>query len=242
MSRRQHARDASMFAAEQQEISEAASAQQEMHANAGLRLSRSVFLRFQELVHNESGIWLGEHKKMLLTGRLTKRLRQLRIPSFESYYYTVEHDLKERSAMLDLLTTNETHFFRDPQQFRHLEHVLVPEWMRQAEAGKRSQILNVWSAGCSTGEEACSILMALLDHFPADSGWSIHVLGTDISRRALEKAEQGIWPIAQAEEIPPARLKRYMLKGVGNNDKWMRPKLELRRRLHFMYLNLNAAE
>src|SRR5215470_1247500 len=209
---------------------------------AAFRLSRSVFLLFQELVHTESGIWLGEHKKMLLSGRLAKRLRQLELESFESYYYIVKRDPKERWAMLDLLTTNETHFFRDPQQFRHLEQVVISEWKRQADAGERARMLNIWSAGCSSGEEPYSILMVLLDHFPPESGWSIRVLGTDISRRVLEKAERGRWPIGQAKEISPARLKRYMLKGVGRNDKWMQAKPELRNRIEFACLNLNAVE
>ena len=209
---------------------------------AAFRLSRSVFLLFQELVHTESGIWLGEHKKMLLSGRLAKRLRQLELESFESYYYIVKRDAKERWAMLDLLTTNETHFFRDPEQFRHLEQVVISEWKRQADAGKRARMLNIWSAGCSSGEEPYSILMVLLDHFPPESGWSIRVLGTDISRRVLDKAERGRWPIGQAKEISPARLKRYMLKGVGRDDKWMQAKPELRNRIEFACLNLNAVE
>ncbi|HEY6250355.1 MAG TPA: protein-glutamate O-methyltransferase CheR [Candidatus Angelobacter sp.] len=211
-------------------------------AGAGFRLSRSVFLLFQELVHSESGIWLGEHKKMLLCGRLAKRLRQLDLSSFESYYSTVKHDPKERWAMLDLLTTNETHFFRDPQQFRHLEEEVIPEWKREADAGKRPRMLKIWSAGCSTGEEPYSILMVLLDHFSSDSRWSIRVLGTDISARVLNKAEQGQWPVEQAQEIPPPRLKRYMLKGLGHNDMWMQAKPELRDRLTFASLNLNSAE
>jgi len=211
-------------------------------AAVGLHLSHSVFLLFQELVHGLSGIWLGEHKKMLLYGRLAKRLRELDLSSFESYYSTVKHDPKERWAMLDLLTTNETHFFRDSRQFRHLEEEVIPEWKREAEAGKRPRMLNIWSAGCSTGEEPYSILMVLLDHFPSDSGWSIRVLGTDISMRVLNKAAQGRWPITQAEEIPPARLKRYMLKGLGHNHKWMQAKPELRDRLNFAALNLNDAD
>lgn len=209
---------------------------------AGFRLPRSVFLLFRELVHHESGIWLGEHKKMLLSGRLSRRLRQLELSSFESYYRAVKQDAEERRNMLDLLTTNETHFFRDPQQFRHLEQVVIPEWKREADAGRRLRILNIWSAGCSTGEEPYSILMVLLDHFPPDSGWSVRVLGTDISRRVLAKAEQARWPIAQAQELSSARLKRYMLKGLGRNEKWMQAKPELRNCIEFAYLNLNNAE
>lgn len=212
------------------------------HQTGDLRLSRSVFLLFQELVHSESGIWLGEHKKMLLSGRLARRLRQLQLSSFENYYCSVKQDATERAIMLDLITTNETHFFRDPQQFSYLEQTVVPEWKRQADAGKRPRMLNIWSAGCSTGEEPYSILMVLLDHFPPDSGWSIQVLGTDISQRVLERAEQGRWPIAQAQKIPSGRLKRYMLKGLGHHDKWMQAKPELRSRMSFACLNLNSAE
>ena len=222
--------------------SEVTNAEPVSREGATFRLSRSVFLLFQELVQAESGIWLAEHKKRLLIGRLSRRLRQLEVASFESYYRRVAQDAKERELMLDLLTTNETHFFRDPKQFQYLEQVLVSEWTRLADAGKRPRLLNIWSAGCSTGEEACSILMVLLDHFPRESGWRIRLLATDISRRALEKAEQGVWPIAQAEEIPAARLKRYMLKGIGGSNQWMRAKPLLKDHMSFTYLNLNAPE
>lgn len=204
------------------------------------KIPRSVFLLFQELIHQEAGIWLGEHKKALLSGRLGRRLRELGLDSFERYYQLAAERAEECATMLDLITTNETHFFRDPQQFKYLEEVLVPNWKQEAESGRRAQSINVWSAGCSTGEEPFSILMVLLEHFPPPSGWSIHILGTDISTRVLEKCRRATWPIERAKEIPLADLRRYMLKGTGTQARWMRAKPEVEDRIRFDYLNLNS--
>lgn len=205
------------------------------------KIPRSVFLSFQELIHEESGIWLGEHKKALLGGRLGRRLRELGLDSFECYYRLAVERAEERAIMLDLITTNETHFFRDPQQFKYLEEVLVPNWKQEAGSRRRAQSINVWSAGCSTGEEPFSILMTLMEHFPPASGWSIRVLGTDISARVLKKCRRVTWPIERAKEIPLAHLRRYMLKGTGAQARWMRAKPEIEDRIRFDYLNLNSA-
>src|SRR5215472_11671853 len=86
----------------------------EKSLSAGFRLAHSTFQLFRDLIHRDAGIWLGHQKKALLTGRLSKRLRQLHLPSFESYYRRVMGDPEEHAIMLSLITTNETHFFRDP--------------------------------------------------------------------------------------------------------------------------------
>src|SRR5437763_646044 len=153
------------------------------------RLDGRTFLLFQELINREAGIWLGGHKKALLIGRLAKRLRDLELESFESYYRMVKNSREERTIMLDLITTNETYFFREPQQFKFLEETVAPEWKQEADAGRRPRTLNVWSAGCSSGEEPCSIAMLLLDTLPPEAGWNVRLTGTDISTRMLNKAE-----------------------------------------------------
>lgn len=206
-----------------------------------LRIPRAVFLQFQTLIHEESGIWLGEHKKALLTGRLGRRLRELGVKSFENYYRLAAESAEERAILLNLITTNETRFFRDPQQFRHLEQVIVPLWKQEAEIGNRAQTVNVWSAGCSTGEEPFSIAMALREHLPVESRWHLRILGTDISTRVLEKCRQATWPMERAKEIPLLWLKRYMLRGTGVQEGWMRARPAIESLLQFEYLNLNSA-
>src|SRR6478736_5009919 len=119
-------------------------------------ISPREFLRFQALIYGESGIWLSEAKTGLLTGRLSKRLRALGLKRFSEYYDRVVADQEEQWMMLDLITTNETHFFREPVHFQFLEQCVFPAWQAAANAGRRPRTIRVWSAGCSTGQEPYS--------------------------------------------------------------------------------------
>jgi chemotaxis protein methyltransferase CheR len=181
-------------------------------------ISPKDFVRFQALIYRESGIWLSEAKTALLTGRLSKRLRALELGNFSEYYQCVETDEEERRTMLDAITTNETHFFREPVHFQFLEQRVLPAWQASANEGRRTRAVRVWSAGCSTGQEAYSLAMLLTDRLPAVEGWSVEILATDISRRVLTIAEEGVWDNAKAREIPPHYLRSFMLKGLGENQ------------------------
>src|SRR5579864_6464861 len=160
-------------------------------------ISAREFVRFQTLIYQEAGIWLSDAQTALLTGRLSKRLRFLGLDNFFEYYDRVITDPEEGLSMVDAITTNETHFFREPVHFRFLEQKVWPAWQASAEAGRRSRRIRVWSAGCSTGQEAYSLAMMLVDRFPASQGWSIEILATDLSRRALAIAEDGVWDLAK---------------------------------------------
>src|SRR6516225_5581679 len=96
--------------------------------------------------------------------------------------------------MLNAISTNETHFFREPQHFELLKSVILPKWMQEAATGRRSRRIRVLSAGCSTGQEPYSLAMVLLHHCHARSGWQIEIIATDLSTRVLEIARAGIWP------------------------------------------------
>jgi chemotaxis protein methyltransferase CheR len=180
-------------------------------------ISKKEFLRFQALIYRESGIWLSDVKSGLLTGRLSKRLRALRLTNFSEYHDRVTLDEEERRAMLDAITTNETQFFREPAHFQLLEQQVLPAWQASARAGRRARTIQVWSAGCSTGQEAYSLAMLLVDRLSATEGWSVEILATDLSRRVLTIAEAGEWDAAKAHDIPPRYLQTFMLKGCGEN-------------------------
>src|SRR5579884_580206 len=151
-------------------------------------ISDRDFHLFQVLVYGESGVWLSEAKKALLCGRLAKRLRFLSVKSLRDYYKLVLTDPEERVQMINLLCTHETQFFREAHHFEFLARQVIPAWKQEAARGERPRRINVWSAGCSTGEEPYSIAMLLLDHFPRKSGWEVKIAATDISTRALERA------------------------------------------------------
>lgn len=198
------------------------------------------FKLFQILIDGEAGIYLPETKKALLVGRLNRRLRELRLDSFEEYYRLVQREDEERVRMLDSVCTNETHFFREPQHFQFVEEKVFPAWRAAAASGARARHVRVWSAGCSTGEEPYSLAMILSENFPASSGWETQVLATDLSTRALDHARAATWPLKKSKEIPDSYLKRFMLKGVGSQEGKMRARAELGSLIEFHRVNLNS--
>lgn len=206
-------------------------------------ISDREFRAFQELIYREAGIHLAPIKKVLLTGRLAKRLRDLGLPRFQDYYERVVGDRSgaELIFLLDAITTNETQFFREPRQFDYLEQVICPEWRRRAEQGRRQRLVRVWSAACSSGEEPYSLAMSLLQQFPEEEGWSLDIEASDLSTRVLRRAQDGVWPLVRSAQIPPALLKRYMLRGSGSQEGLMKAGPEVRRPLRFSRLNLNDA-
>lgn len=204
-------------------------------------ISDQEFTRFQQLIYQEAGIFLSPVKKALLTGRLARRLRELGLRRFGDYYQHVVDDRSgdELVLLLDAITTNETQFFREPRQFDYLESVIYPAWEQAAAEGRRSRQLRLWSAACSTGEEPYSLSMSLQARFPAELGWTIDILATDISTQALARARAGVWPIARAAHIREDLLKRYMLRGTGGHEGKMKAGSEVREPLRFDRLNLN---
>lgn len=205
-------------------------------------LKPALFAKFQQLIYDESGIWLGEHKQALLTGRLARRLRLLGLENMEEYLQLVTQpdELDERAVMIDCITTNQTHFFREPRHFDFLARQIFPQWHAAANSGERPKTLRTWSAACSSGEEPYSLAMLLLKHFPTEQGWDIEVLATDICTRVLEKARAALYPIENAKEIPAEFLRNYMLKGRGEQRQFMTVGQEVHRIVRFARANLHS--
>jgi chemotaxis protein methyltransferase CheR len=203
-------------------------------------LTTEEFRLFQQHVRKEAGIHLSDAKRPLLVGRLARRLRELGIGSFREYFGRVTADPAEGVRLLDLLSTNQTSFFREPAQFEFLERHLLPEIRQQAQAGTRPRRLRVWSAACSTGEEPFSLAMVLLDAFPPGSGWDLEILASDVSTRVLERGREAVFPLEKAAEIPDRYLKAFMLKGRRSQEGKLKAGPELRSLVRFERLNLNA--
>jgi chemotaxis protein methyltransferase CheR len=205
-------------------------------------LPPGLFVKYQSLIYREAGIWLGTHKEALLSGRLAKRLRLLGIESMAEYYKLVTHpdQQHERSVLIDCITTNETHFFRESRHFDFLVSDVIPKLQQQASSGTRSKQIRVWSAGCSSGEEPYSLAMMLQSFLPAEDGWDVEILGTDISTRVLERAREGLYPIAKSQEIPTKYLREFMLRGQGESAALMKVDAKLQKHVRFARLNLHA--
>ncbi len=205
------------------------------------RMSDGDFSLFQKLILREAGIFLAPVKKMLLVGRLNSRLRDLGLRSFRQYYELVADggDPDERMRMLDRICTNETSFFREPRHNDFLQQNVFPRWSEEAAAGLRRKEIRIWSAACSTGEEPYSLAMALLDAFHPSKGWTVEILASDLSTRALAQAQAGLWSAERAKGIPARYLKRFMLRGIKDQHGKMKARDQIRSVIQFARLNLN---
>jgi chemotaxis protein methyltransferase CheR len=204
-----------------------------------IEINDQEFGLFQSLIRRESGIHLPDPKKTMLVSRLVRRLHALNLTSFTDYYRHVVYGGEgEMARLLDAICTNETWFFRNGKHFDFLRDELAGRWIQEQRAGRRAPRVRIWSAGCSTGEEPFSIAMVLLDTLPS---WGVSVTATDLSTRALERAEAATWPLEKSKDIPASSLKRYMLRGTGSQDGKMKAGLDLRTTVSFRRLNLNDA-
>ncbi|MGA8490370.1 MAG: CheR family methyltransferase [Terriglobales bacterium] len=206
-----------------------------------LSVSPALFQKFQKLIYSETGIWLGSSKTALLCGRLFRRLRALEMTSLQTYYECVVQpdQQEERSRMIDAITTNETRFYREPRQFEFLVQRVFPRWRAEAERGLRPKRVNIWSAGCSSGEEPYTVAMLLSRHLPSEQGWEARILATDISNRVLEKARKGIYPLVRSGEVPKDLLYSFMLRGMAERRGEMKVKVEIQQMVEFRRLNLD---
>ena len=176
----------------------------------------------------------------LLCGRLSRRLRVLGISRMDQYYNLVAqpNQHEERVAMIDVITTNETRFFRESKHFEFLERRAIPRWLGDAQRGARSKAIRLWSAGCSSGEEPYSLAMLLAANLPHEQGWHATILATDISTRMLERARRGVYNIDRSVDIPEPLLKDHMLKGIAKEEGQMKVMPSIQGMVEFRRLNL----
>ena len=210
-----------------------------LFANAVRPVTRREFALYQALVESELGIHLAESKQALVNARLTARIRELGLATFSDYYERATgSDREELVRLLDAICTNETHFFREPHHFELLRETMVPRWLAEAEHGRRPKRVSLWSAGCSSGEEPYSLAMGLLAELPAD--WSIDVLASDVSSKALGRARDAVYPMRRLLEIPAAYHQPFLLRGIGEREGLFKIAPEVRRRVRFEHINLVA--
>jgi chemotaxis protein methyltransferase CheR len=199
-------------------------------------LTAQDFRKLAEVLHESSGIHLQESKAALVYSRLAKRLRVLGLKSFRDYVALVADpaSAQERSHLLMALTTNVTRFFREPHHFDHLvETVLAP----RAGAVKQGGALRLWSAACSTGQEAYSMALAVLSVWPDAADLDIRILATDIDTNVVKIARAGAYSADAVEAIPGAFRNRWLKKDPDSAGTW-RVGAEARALISFKPLNL----
>lgn len=186
------------------------------------------FGRFRELIHQIAGISLNPSKKIMVGGRLTKRLVHHGLATYGDYFRLVNSSEfpEEKQIMVDLLTTNETFFFREPAHFEFFRDQLLKNL--------QTDHARLWSAACSSGEEVYTLAMLMAEHWR--HGWSI--LGTDVSHRMLKLASRGHYPLARTSGIPPGLMRKYCWRGVRTQANTLLIDKSLRERTEFRFLNL----
>lgn len=193
-------------------------------------ISAAEFDQLRRLLQTHAGIALSDAKKHLVVGRLAPRLRHYGYASHTPYLrQIIAGDETEFQIMVDLLTTNETSFFREPKHFDLLRRIA-------AESSHRDGSFRVWSAACSSGEEPYTIAMVLMDTLGDGQPWDI--TATDISTRILDRARSAHYALERARTIPRDILRKYCLKGVRSQEGTFLIAPELRQRVTFRHLNL----
>jgi chemotaxis protein methyltransferase CheR len=204
--------------------------------------SRKAYRTLTELIYEHSRIRLGADKQMLLANRLRKRLRALGLDSYDDYCAILQspQGSEEIDELVDLIATNHTKFFREPDHFSFLSSRALPLLIPRLLASRSP--LRLWSAAASSGEEAYTLAIVVAEQLRAHPYLEWQIIASDISRRMLAQAQQGIYRMDVVEPIPPELLKRYFQKGVGPQAGMCRVKPGLRERLRFERINLFQGE
>lgn len=202
--------------------------------NANSELDYKTFRRFADLIYREAGIHLADHKQALVSARLGKRLRHLRMEGFEQYYEYVKNDSDndELVNLLDAISTNVTYFFREPDHFELLGSI-VSGW-----AGEGQKKFRLWCAAASTGEEPYSMAITLAETL--EDLRDVKILATDISTSVLNKGRRGEYEEGKVERVSRSLLEKYFTKDGGKGAKHYRVKKQIREMISFAWLNLSA--
>ena len=207
-----------------------------------LEMTAPEFLALRDLIKERCGIDLGANKQTLVKARLGSRIRELGVSSFTGYMQLVERDESEGelTRLLDAISTNVTSFFRQAEHFDYLAEELVPRVATRTGATPRR--LRIWSAGCSSGEEPYSIVIALREAIADFAPWDVKVLATDISTRMLAHAREGIYEASRMEDMPQGLRVRYMEQVEPAKDRRrFRVDPRVRETVSFARLNLMGA-
>jgi len=203
-------------------------------------LTSEDFQHIAEMLYADAGIYLPESKATLVYSRLAKRVRALGLENFRDYCALVAgaDGVGERQKMMAALTTNVTHFFREPHHFEHLKKQVLPPLLQEAGRGAR---VRIWSAGCSSGQEPYSIALTILSLMPQAGSHDIKVLATDIDPYQVERGGGATYNDAALSAVPAELKNRYFVSTRDRGERTWTAAEQLRSLVTFRELNLNAA-
>ncbi len=200
-----------------------------------VEMSWKDFHKLSSFIQQETGIKMPDHKKVMLQGRLHKRLRYLQIPSFKDYvsYIFEEGGKDEIINMINVVSTNKSDFFREPIHFHYLNNTLLPELVQT----KQNKTIKIWSAGCASGEEIYTIAITLSEYFEGMSGFSYYIFGTDISSEMIAQTKKGIYKEEKVADIPHEIKKKYFLRSKNRIRPTIKVGEKLRKNIQLQRLN-----
>lgn len=203
-----------------------------------MQLEQSHILKIRDVIFNACGLWFNESKLPILSNRIKTRLKESGIHDPGKYLEVLasEDDRSEISTLINLVTTNETYFYRSSSQMDSFRNIIVPK-ITEKKVAENNRSLRVWSAGCSTGEEPYTIAMCILESIKFHSIWNFEILATDISTEVLARALQGIYSKRSVENLPEEFLQKYFIP----NDGCFAIRDSLKKYVEFEYANLTDA-
>jgi len=198
-------------------------------------MSDSTYRLMRELIYKFCGLTFDDNSKYFFEKRLSNRVSMHQLRDFQDYYYFLMYDKNrsdELSSIIDILTINETYFFREEQQLKAFSEEILHE-LKEKKMKQGDRSLRIWSAGCSTGEEPHTIAMLILES-QLFSGWDVEIFASDISHRVLQVARKGEYGKSSFRTTKEEYIRRYFMDA---NDK-KRIIDPVRKLVNFGYLNL----
>lgn len=200
-----------------------------------MNLLNDEFLLFRDFIYERTGIFFPDHKKYIIERRLKKRMEDLECQSIKDYYRLLKSDSRglEVNNLINIITTNETYFFRNLPQIALLSEELLPEIIKE-KAAKKEKSLKLWSSACSTGEEAYTLSINVLENLEDTTSWDIQILASDINRDVLKAARRGLYNARAVKDVHDYYIKKYFYSNNGT--------FEIRRKIkqyiRFFHMNL----
>ncbi|UPA08141.1 protein-glutamate O-methyltransferase [Borrelia hermsii DAH] len=207
-----------------------------MHSGFNIKINQEELSRLTKIIYNNFGINLNEKKKLLIESRLSSIIKAKNLSSFTEYINYLENQKNQISLieLVDKISTNHTYFFREPNHFEFLENKLLPKMLKQMMQSEEE--IRIWSAGCSSGEEAYTIAMILNEYIDNNKiHCKVKILATDISITVLNEAKRGIYPEDRVKTLPKHLKNKYLNKLTNNK---FEVKDILKKMIQFKKLNL----
>lgn len=197
-------------------------------------ISQADFLRFRDFFYRKTGIYFEESKRYFVDKRLLQRINATGQATFRNYFTQLRFQASqaELQALINLLTVNETYFFREEYQFRCMVRSVLPELVKRRGA---QHALRIWSVPCSSGEEAYSIALYLLEYWPPIDDVDVEIVASDIDSRILEQAQRGVYSQRAVQHLPAAVLHRHFTQQAADRYQLNR---DLRESVAFTQVNI----